>query len=124
MLFAGGWAGRILTLPPERRPPARRLGISPDQKRRVGDWRSTTGFRRWWQCQDAPGWTSSCQFFFCRQMHFVMLPRKVPPLVLHAGFLITATTFPKGRGPSTLSKWTVPAETSNSTRPWAKAQDL
>jgi len=72
----------------------------------------------------AAGWASSCQCFFCRQMQFVMLPRTVPPLVLPAGFLTIATTSPKGRGPSTLSKWTVPAETSNSTRLWEKAQDL
>src|SRR5436190_12768542 len=34
--------GRILILPPERRPPARRLCASPSQKRRVGDRRSAT----------------------------------------------------------------------------------
>ena len=55
-LFDGSGAsgGRILTLPPERRPPARRLCTSPDQKRRVGDRRSASRFPSWWQCQDAP----------------------------------------------------------------------
>src|SRR5439155_20285205 len=43
-----------LTLPAERRPPAGRLGTSPNQKRRVGDRRFTTRFPRCWQCQDAP----------------------------------------------------------------------
>ena len=46
--------GRILTPPPERRPPARRLCTNPNWKRRVGDRRSTARFPRWWQCQDAP----------------------------------------------------------------------
>ena len=35
-------AGRILTLPPERRPPARGLCTSPNHTRRVGDRRSAT----------------------------------------------------------------------------------
>src|SRR6266487_1456873 len=47
-------SGRILTLPPERRPPARRLCTNPNKKRRAGGRRSTTRFSRWWQCQDAP----------------------------------------------------------------------
>jgi len=39
-----------MTLPPERRPPARRLRTSPNQKRRVGDRRSATLFPFCWQC--------------------------------------------------------------------------
>src|SRR6266516_1891056 len=39
-----------MTLPPERRPPARRLRTSPNQKRPVGDRRSATLFPFCWQC--------------------------------------------------------------------------
>ena len=45
---------RLSTLPPERRPPARRLWTSPNQRRRAGGWRSANRFLRSWECQDAP----------------------------------------------------------------------
>ena len=44
---------RILTLPPERRPPVRRHCPVLRRNRRVGDRRSASGCPRWWQCQDA-----------------------------------------------------------------------
>src|SRR5207247_11216429 len=40
--------------PLELRPPARPLPPSPNPKCRLGDRRSASRFRRWWQCQAAP----------------------------------------------------------------------
>ena len=45
----------IDTAPAERRPPARPLCTSPNQKRRFGNRRSIARFPRWWKCEDAPG---------------------------------------------------------------------
>src|SRR5207245_7913452 len=41
------YATKGLTLPPERRPPARRLCADPNRERRVGDRRSAARFRLW-----------------------------------------------------------------------------
>jgi len=47
-------AGRLSTVPPERRPPVRQHCPLLRRNRRVGDRRSARGCLHWRQCRDVP----------------------------------------------------------------------